>query len=164
MASSHVRKHMDRELRDRRIVVAALVWGAELERSADRTARALTPELNARDTLLVAALGFDRGGAALPGDLIGPVYTTAAGVSGSLRRLEAAGVIRREIGADARTRPVFLTKAGRELLADIVVPWQQWFESALDRLDDDERSELYRLLVKGAGLWDGVWPSVYQPG
>ncbi len=154
---------MDRELRDRRIVVAALVWGAELERSADRTARALTVELNARDTLLVAALAFDRGGEALPGDLIGPVHTTAAGVSGSLRRLESAGLIRREIGHDARTRPVFLTEAGHELVADIVGPWQQWFDNALDRLDDDERTELYRLFVKGTGLWDGVWPSAYQP-
>ena len=52
---------MDRELRVRRIAVAALVWGSELERSANDNARALTPGLNARDTLLVAALAFDRG-------------------------------------------------------------------------------------------------------
>ena len=154
---------MDRELRDRRIVVAALVWGAELERSADSTARALTPGLNARDTLLIASLAFDRGGGALPGELIGPVYTTAAGVSGSLRRLEAAGLIRRDIGLDGRTRPVALTQAGHELVADIVEPWQRWFAGTLDRLDDDERTELYRLLVKGSGLWDDVWPSGYQP-
>jgi DNA-binding MarR family transcriptional regulator len=154
---------MDRELRDRRIVVAALVWGSDLERSANQFTRALTPGLNARDTLLIAALAFDRGGEALPSELIGPVYTTAAGVSGSLRRLQAAGLIRRDIGEDARTRPVTLTEAGQELVNEIVTPWQQWFEAALDRLDDNERTELYRLLVKSSGLWDGIWPAEYAP-
>lgn len=149
---------MDRELRDRRIIVAALVWGAELERSADRTARELTPGLNARDILLLAALAFDRDGEALPSQLIGPVHTTAAGVSGSLDRLEAAKLVQREIGSDARTRPVRITQAGHDLIASILAPWQEWFDSALERLDDTERADLYRLLVKASGLWDGVWP------
>ena len=154
---------MDRELRDRRVVVACLVWGSVLERSADRVARGLTPGLNARDVLLLAALAFDRGGAALPGELVGPVHTTAAGVSGSLRRLEGAGLVDRGVGDDARTRPVRLTAGGERLVADILRPWQDWFDQALARLEDRERSELYRLLVKGSGLWTGVWPERYQP-
>jgi len=149
---------MDQELRDRRAVVAALVWGSQLERSANRAARELTPNLNARDTLLIAALTFDRDGTVLPGDLIGPVYTTPAGVSGSLRRLESAGLVRRETGKDARTRPVILTERGFELVDEIVEPWQRWFDDALAKLDDEDRNELYRLLVKGSGLWDEVWP------
>lgn len=143
--------------------MAALVWGAELERSADRAARSITPGLNARDTLLLAALAFDRGGQALPKELIGPVHTTAAGVSGSLRRLEAAGLIERGVGSDARTRPVTLTPAGTELIERIVGPWQAWFDDALERLDEPERIELYRLLVKGSGLWDSVWPVAFEP-
>ena len=154
---------MDRDLRDRRVVVACLVWGSVLERSADRVARGLTPGLNARDVLLLAALAFDRGGAALPGELVGPVHTTAAGVSGSLRRLEGAGLVERGVGDDARTRPVRLTAGGERLVADILRPWQDWFDQALVRLEDDERSELYRLLVKGSGLWTGVWPERYEP-
>lgn len=154
---------MDRELRDRRTVVAALVWGAELERDADRTARALTPGLNARDVLLLAALVFDRGGTALPGELVGPVHTTAAGVSGSLRRLETARLIRRDTGEDARTRPVALTDEGRSLVERIVAPWQEWFDVALERLDEDERRDLYRLLVKASGLWEGAWPAEHRP-
>ena len=150
---------MDKDLRDRRAVVAALVWGAELERSADRTARGLTPGLNARDTLLLAALAFDRDGHARPSELVGPVYTTAAGVSGSLRRLSEAGLVHRGTGDDARTRPVTLTGDGLELVQRIVEPWQRWFDQALHRLDDDERADLYRLLVKGSGLWDDVWPA-----
>ncbi len=152
---------MDRELRDRRTVVACLVWGAELERSADRAARAMTPGLNARDVLLVAALAFDRGGTALPGELVGPVHTTAAGVSGSLQRLERAGLVHRGVGADARTRPVRLTADGSRLVEQILPTWQVWFGQALARLDEDERSELYRLLVKGSGLWGNVWPERY---
>lgn len=155
---------MDRELRDRRIVVAALVWGTELERSADRQARSLTPGLNARDILLVAALAFDRNSTALPSELVGPVHTTSAGVSGSLDRLESAGLVRREVGEDARTRPVTLTPAGHDLIEGIIEPWQQWFDDALGRLDEQERSELYRLLVKGSGKWDGVWPDRFPDG
>lgn len=154
---------MDRELRDRRVVVACLVWGSMLERSADRVARGLTSGLNARDVLLLAALAFDRGGTALPGELVGPVHTTAAGVSGSLRRLEGAGLVDRGVGDDARTRPVRLTAGGERLVADILRPWQDWFDQALVRLEDHERSELYRLLVKGSGLWGGVWPEQFQP-
>lgn len=154
---------MDEALRDRRVVVAALVWGAELERSADRTARRLTPGLNARDVLLLAALTFDRDGRALPSELIGPVHNTSAGVAGSLRRLEQAGLVTRTVGADARTRPVTLTDQGRELVLRIVEPWQTWFEERLRLIDGAERADLYRLLVKASGLWDGVWPAEYRP-
>lgn len=153
---------MDRELRDRRIIVATLVWGTALERSADQIARSLTPGLNARDILLLAALAFDRGGRARPSELIGPVHTTAAGVSGSLRRLETADLIERRVGDDARTRPVTLTTAGSELIEQILAPWQEWFDAALDRLDESDRAELYRLLVKGSGIWDDIWPATHE--
>ena len=153
---------VDRELRDRRIIVAVLVWGADRERSADRLARSLTPGLNARDVLLLASLAFDRDGRALPNELIGPVHTTAAGVSGSLRRLEDAALIERGVGADARPRPVTLTDAGSALIDEILAPWQSWFDASLERLDDDERAELYRLLVKGSGIWNELWPATHE--
>lgn len=149
---------MDRPLRDRRIIVAAFVWGDAVERSADRTARQLSPGLNARDVLLLAALSFDRGGQALPSDLVGPVHTTTAGVSGSLRRLESAGLVRRSVGDDARTRPVEITPDGDAMIRETLEPWQRWFDQHLARLDEAERSDLYRLLTKASGLWDDVWP------
>ncbi len=102
---------------------------------------------------------FDRDGTAHPNELIGPVHTTTAGVSGSLHRLGDAGLVLRTVGSDARTRPVELTDAGRQLITEIVEPWQDWFNEALHRLSDAERSDLYRLLVKGSGLWDDVWPA-----
>ena len=35
-------------------------------------------------------------------------------------------------------------------------------DGALERLDDNERSDLYRLLLKASGLWDGVWPDHFE--
>jgi len=32
-----------------------------------------------------------------------------------------------------------------------------FIETRLERLDEAELAELYRLLVKGSGLWDEVW-------
>jgi DNA-binding MarR family transcriptional regulator len=148
---------MDKAVRDGRVVAACVVWGAELERAADRSARALTPGLNFRDLLLLAVV-FDHDGPVLPNQLIGPVYTTAPGVSGSLRRLEQAGLVTRGVGEDLRTRPVALTPAANELAAAIIKPWAAFIDTRLERLDDAERAELYRLLVKGAGQWDDEWP------
>ncbi len=148
---------MEKLVRDGRVVAAAMVWGAELERAGNASARHLTQGLNFRDLLLLHVV-FENDGAVLPSQLIGPVYTTAPGVSGSLRRLEAAGLITRGTGDDLRTRPVALTGAAAELAGAISAPWADFIEQRLTRLDEDERAELYRLLVKGSGLWDGVWP------
>ena len=68
------------------------------------------------------------------------------------------GLVSRGVGADARTRPVTLTPAATELAGSIVEPWGAFVEDRLWRLGDDERAELYRLLVKASGLWDDVWP------
>lgn len=139
-------------------MTACAVWGGHLERAADAHARSLTPGLNSRDLLLLGTLAIDSGGRALPSELIGPVFTTAPGVSGSVRRLEDAGLVIRGTGADLRTRPITLTDAGRALVAAQTDTWMAFHDERLGRLDEAERNELYRLLVKGAGLWDGVWP------
>jgi DNA-binding MarR family transcriptional regulator len=149
---------MDKAVRDGRINAATVVWGAELERSADRLARTLTSGLNYRDLLLAGDL-HRRGGQALPNELIGPVYTTAPGVSGSLRRLERAGLVTRGRGTDLRTRPVTLTGASGELIEATEGAWAAFADEHLVRLDEAERAELYRLLVKGSGLWKDVWPA-----
>lgn len=148
---------MDRTLRDGRLVAAAMVWGCQLERVGNETARTLTSGLNWRDLLLLAIV-FDRGGEARPSELVGPVFTTSPGVTGSMDRLEQAGLVTRGVGADARTRPVALTPAAGALAASIVEPWAEFVEGRLEHLDDAERAELYRLLVKASGLWTGVWP------
>lgn len=149
---------VEKAVLDGRIVAATLVWGAELERAGDRAARGLTPGLNYRDLLLATEL-YRLGGHALPSELIGPVYTTAPGVSGSLRRLERAGVVTRGVGADARTRPVQLTAEASRLRADTFSAWSAFHDELLSSLDEAERAELYRLLLKGSGHWRDVWPT-----
>ena len=148
---------MDKPILDARVATACVVWGAHLERAADAFARQRLPGLNSRDVLLLATLAYDRDGEALPSQLIGPVFTTAPGVSGSLRRLEAVGLVTRGVGTDQRTRPVDLTDAGRELVAGEMDAWAEYHDERLSRLDAAERAELYRLLVKGSGLWDDTW-------
>lgn len=148
---------MDRTKRDGRILAATMVWGSHVERAGNDTARGLTPGLNFRDLLLLG-LVWDRGGETLPGQLIGPVFTTAAGVSSSVDRLVKAGMVTRGVGADARTRPVALNPAAEALYDALYDPWSAFVEDSLTRLDDGERAELYRLLVKGSGLWDDLWP------
>jgi DNA-binding MarR family transcriptional regulator len=64
-----------------------------------------------------------------------------------------------QLGATHERARWKLTDAGRQLIASIVEPWQDWFNEALRRLSDAERADLYRLLVKGSGLWDDVWPA-----
>jgi DNA-binding MarR family transcriptional regulator len=149
---------VDKSFRDGSVVTACAVWGAHLERAADAHARRLAPGLNSRDLLLLGSLAVLFGGEALPSELVGPVFTTAPGVSGSVRRLEEAGLVIRGTGDDQRTRPVALTEEGKELAATQSDAWAAFHDERLGRLDEAERNELYRLLVKGAGLWDGVWP------
>jgi DNA-binding MarR family transcriptional regulator len=156
--ASFTMPHMDdRALREARTVTAIMVWGSHLEQAGNQTARRLTPGLNFRDLVLLGIV-YDRGGEALPSQLVGPVFTTAPGVSSSLDRLEKAGMVTRGLGDDARTRPVALTPAAGELAAAIVGPWEAFVESRLSRLDEDERAELCRLVCKASGLWQDIWP------
>ena len=147
----------DRALREARTIAAVMVWGSHLEQAGNENARKLTPGLNWRDLLLLGIV-YDRGGEALPNQLVGPVFTTAPGVSTSLARLEKAGMVTRGVGSDARTRPVALTPAAGELAAAIVGPWEAFVESRLSRLDEDERAQLCHLVCKASGLWDEIWP------
>ena len=147
---------MDKAIRDARVVAAAVVWGAELERAANTAARHLAPGLNFRDLLLLRIV-FAQDAPTLPSVLVGPAYTTTAGVAGSLDRLEAAGLVSRSTGDDQRTHPVTVTEAGSELAVAIVEPWAGFVDGRLSHLDEPERAELYRLLIKGSDVWAGIW-------
>lgn len=100
----------------------------------------------------------------LPSELVGLVYTTAPGIGGSLIRLAQAGLVTRGVGTDLRTRPVSLTAAAAELAAAIGDPWAEFVEGLLGRLDEAERAELYRLLLKGSSPWDDVWETEGEVG
>jgi len=86
----------------------------QIRREADKISRANFCDCNAGDVYMVATIYWDHEGSARPSDLIGSIYTTSAGVTGSLRRLEAAGYVeRRSNPDDGRVSLAVVTEAGR---------------------------------------------------
>jgi DNA-binding MarR family transcriptional regulator len=65
---------------------------------------------------------------------------SAAGMSGHLVRLEAAGLIRRERGADRRRVGLFLTDEGERVLRSVRKKRTAWLAKRLDRLSNEERA------------------------
>lgn len=64
----------------------------------------------------------------------------------NLRVLEAQGVIALDEGRDQRNRLVRLTVAGVELLDAAAPAWERAQQQLVDRLGEDRRNELLRLL------------------
>src|SRR5436190_1081366 len=65
---------------------------------------------------------------------------SAAGMSGHLVRLEAAGLIRRERAADRRRVGLFVTDGGDRVLRSVNKKRTAWLAARLDRLTDEERA------------------------
>ena len=69
------------------------------------------------DAEILGRLCFDYDGEARPSELVGMAYTTSTGVTGSLRRLEDAGLIeRRQTEDDRRVLLACITESGREAI------------------------------------------------
>lgn len=82
-------------------------------------------------------------------ELIEAAVSTKATLAEMLVRMEKRGLIFREQDPeDKRSRCVYLTAAGRELLESINSVADEVDESYLARLTSDERSEFVRLLNK----------------
>ena len=64
---------------------------------------------------------------------------SAAGMSGHIVRLEAAGLISRSRGADRRRIGLTVTEEGDRVLASVRKRRTAWLVNRLDRLTDDER-------------------------
>lgn len=72
----------------------------------------------------------------------------ASNVTGIVDRLEARGLVRREMDrTDRRVKNVVATEEGRETIRRVRAEMQAT-HSALDALDDEERSTLYGLLER----------------
>jgi DNA-binding MarR family transcriptional regulator len=72
----------------------------------------------------------------------------ASNVTGIVDRLEARGLIRREVSAsDRRVKNVVATEAGREAVYDVRAEMQAT-HAALDDLSQGEREALYTLLTR----------------
>ena len=80
-------------------------------------------------------------------ELASRMEISPASVAISIRRLEAAGLIRRERdGQDARILHLFLTEAGREMDAACARGRDFMVQTLYEGLTDGEQATLYRLL------------------
>jgi DNA-binding MarR family transcriptional regulator len=126
--------------RARRKMLALLPAMADaIRRDADKISRANFCDCNAGDVYMVATIYWDHGGSARPSDLIGSIYTTAAGVTGSLKRLEAAGYVeRRTTPQDGRVSLAIVTDSGRETVKSAAPAFNELAVAVTGDLDDGE--------------------------
>ncbi|MCU1428530.1 MAG: transcriptional regulator, MarR family [Actinomycetia bacterium] len=73
---------------------------------------------------------------------------TSSGAVRLVDRLEAAGLVRREVGADARSTAVALTPAGRRAAARVATSRAQVLGDALSTLSPAERRQFDSLISK----------------
>jgi DNA-binding MarR family transcriptional regulator len=84
-----------------------------------------------------------------PAELATTLHMPKATVTVYLKRLEAAGFLRREIDpADLRRHRLLLTPAGRQATADGLALLSDAFNSRLERLTVAQQKELKNLLEK----------------
>lgn len=101
------------------------------------------------DSELLGTIYFDHGGNVRPSELVGLAYTTSAGVTGSLRRLEAAGFIeRKRTDEDRRALLVCLTDFGRERIEAARPGFEALAYDRLGDLSDDELDWLFEFLKR----------------
>jgi MarR family transcriptional regulator, repressor for mepA len=100
------------------------------------------------------ALGFlVQNPGAIQRDIAQMTRTSAASVSSLLQGLERRGLIeRRTEDGDERSKRVFATPAGAELIAGFDIAMAALEETILAPLDPDERAELLVLLKKITGV------------
>lgn len=96
------------------------------------------------------ALGYlTREPGAIQRDIAELTRTSAASVSSLLKGLEARGLVeRRTVPGDERSKRVFATPAGAELIAGFDTAMAAADESILAPLGQDERDALHALLTK----------------
>jgi DNA-binding MarR family transcriptional regulator len=114
-----------------------------VRREADRISRANFCDCNAGDVYMVATIYWDHGGSARPSDLIGSIYTTSAGVTGSLRRLEAAGYVERQTTPhDGRVSLAIVTESGKETVESAAPAFNELAAAVTGGFDDEEIERL----------------------
>ena len=122
--------------------------------------RLLTRVMNAAEPQL-SALGIETkeffvldevDSARYPAEIASRLMLPKASVTSYLRSLVDAGLVRREIDeADLRRHRLTTTPQGREVLAGALAALADEFAAMMSRLDDAERPEFRRLLLKLLG-------------
>lgn len=104
------------------------------------------------DSELLGCIYFDHDGVVRPSELVGIAYSTATGVTGSLRRLEDAGLIeRKRTEEDRRVLLVCLTDLGRETIESAGDGYDALAERRLGDLSEDEIDWLFDFLTRQFG-------------
>jgi DNA-binding MarR family transcriptional regulator len=95
-------------------------------------------------------IGQSRDGSLRVGDLARALRITVGATSKLVDRIEAAGLIRRELDADdRRASPVALTDAGKRQLADASKTYEAEMATVLDAtLSTDEQQRLHGLVTR----------------
>jgi DNA-binding MarR family transcriptional regulator len=130
---------MDPDRARRRLLALLPAVADSIRREADRISRENFCDCNAGDVYMVATIHWDHGGSARPSDLIGSIYTTSAGVTGSLKRLEAAGYVeRRRTPEDGRVFLAVVTDAGRRTVESAAPAFNNLATAVTAGLDDHD--------------------------
>ena len=132
-------------IRDRRRLVALLAAVSALIRQDTATfAPGFAKKGTWGDLELLARIHFEYDGVARPSQLVGLTYTTSAGVTGSLRRLENEGLIVRErVESDRRVLLASITDEGREKLLAGIPAFDEIADKRVGYLSDDEFARLF---------------------
>ena len=131
--------------RGHRLLIRDLVaLGRRLERAADEVAQStIDSSIRYTDALVLGALDSQFGGTGRPKDLAFPLLTTPAGVTGSLKRLEKAGlVIRTHSETDRRAVYVSLTHKGRTKVREATVAYDHWIEELVGAIPSTDIATL----------------------
>jgi len=104
-------------------------------------------DLSFEQSFALAHLTRNQG--AIQRDLAQATRTSAASVSGLLQGLERRGLVeRRTVPGDERSKRIYLTEAGTELVAGFEAAMAAADETILAPLDPAERDTLHALLLK----------------
>jgi len=136
---------MDPSRKRRRLLALLPAAGETIRREADLISRETLAGCNWGDAELIGRIYFDHDGEARPSDLVGLAYTTSAGVTGSLRRLEDAGFVKRSrIEEDGRGVLVRLTDRGRRAVREALPAFDALAKERFANYSDEEIDAIYR--------------------
>ena len=149
LASCAMDRTGDRK-RDQRRLVGLLAALSELIR---QDIAVFAPEFAEKGTWgdleLLSRIHFEHDGVARPSQLVGLTYTTSAGVTGSLRRLENEGLIVRErVESDRRVLLACITDEGREKLIAGIPAFDEIADKRVGYLSDDEFADLFEFVQR----------------
>lgn len=135
---------MDSSRKRRRLLALLPAASDAIRREADSLSYSAFNGCDWRDAELIGRIYFDHDGEARPSNLVGLAYTTGTGVTGSLRRLEEAGLVeRKRIESDRRALLVTLTELGRRKVEAAIPRFDELAEATFGNLSEDELDLVY---------------------